>query len=61
MGRECKVMNIYSINLVFTTDRPLSEIELDTLRTQVLVQVEEPVDLDGNDVDYSTTIVKGSN
>jgi len=54
-------MNIYSINLVFTTDRPLSEIELDTLRTQVLVQVEEPVDLDGNDVDYSTTIVKGSN
>ena len=54
-------MNIYSINLVFTTDRPLSEIELDTLRTQVLVQIEEPVDLDGNDVDYSTTIVKGSN
>jgi hypothetical protein len=53
-------MNIYSINLVFTTDRPLSEIELDTLRTQVLVQVEEPVDLDGNDVDYSTTIVKGA-
>jgi hypothetical protein len=60
MGRECKVMNIYSINLVFTTDRPLSEIELDTLRTQVLVQVEEPVDLDGNDVEYSTTIVKGA-
>jgi hypothetical protein len=53
-------MNIYSINLVFTTDRPLSEIELDTLRTQVLVQVEEPVDLDGNDVEYSTTIVKGA-
>jgi hypothetical protein len=53
-------MNIYSINLVFTTDRPLSEIELDTLRTQVLVQIEEPVDLDGNDVDYSTTIVKGA-
>jgi hypothetical protein len=52
-------MNIYSINLVFTTDRPLSEIELDTLKMQVIVQIQEPVDLDGNDVDYSTTIIKG--
>jgi len=53
-------MNIYSINLVFTTDRPLTEIELDTLRSQVIVQIEEPVDLAGNDVDYSTTIIKGA-
>jgi Fe-S cluster assembly iron-binding protein IscA len=52
-------MNIYSINLVFTTDRPLSDEELDTLRTQVIVQVEEPVDLDGNDVDYSTNLIGG--
>jgi hypothetical protein len=60
MGRECKVMTIYSINLVFTTDRPLSEIELDTLRMQVIAQIEEPVTVDGDDVDYSTTIVKGA-
>ena len=52
-------MNIYSINLVFTTDRPLSEIELDTLRMQVIVQIQEPVDLDGNDVDYSTNLIGG--
>jgi hypothetical protein len=52
-------MNIYSINLVFTTDRPLSEIELDTLKMQVIVQVQEPVDLDGNDVDYSTNLIGG--
>jgi hypothetical protein len=52
-------MNIYSINLVFTTDRPLSEIELDTLKMQVIVQIQEPVDLDGNDVDYSTNLIGG--
>ena len=50
-------MNIYSINLVFTTDRALSDEELDTLRTQVIVQIEEPVDLDGNDVDYTTNLI----
>jgi hypothetical protein len=53
-------MNIYSINLVFTTDRPISEIELDTLRMQVLAQIEEPVTLDGDDVEYTTTIIKGA-
>ena len=61
MDRECKVMNIYSINLVFTTDRPLSEIELDVLRSNVILQIQEPADLDGNDVDYTTTIIKGDN
>lgn len=54
-------MNIYSINLTFTTDRPLSEIELDQLHTQVIVQIEEPVDFEGNDVDYSTTLIEGAN
>jgi len=54
-------MNIYSINLVFTTDRPLSEIELDVLRSTVILQIQEPADLDGNDVDYTTTIIKGDN
>ena len=53
-------MNIYSINIIFTTDRPLNESELDTLRCNVLVQIEEPVDLNGDDVDYSTTIIKGA-
>lgn len=52
-------MNIYAINLVFTTDRPLTEDELDTLRMQVAVQVMEPVDAEGDDVDYTTTLIKG--
>jgi hypothetical protein len=53
-------MNIYSINLVFTTDRALSEEELDTLRMQVIAQVEEPVDDNGDDVDYTTTLIGGA-
>jgi hypothetical protein len=51
-------MNIYSINLVFTTDRPISEIELDTLRSQLIAQIEEPVDSNGADVDYVTNLIK---
>lgn len=54
-------MNIYSINLVFTTDRPLTEVELDTLRMQVIAQIEEPVTAEGDDVDYTTTLIKGAN
>jgi hypothetical protein len=56
-------MNTYSINLVFTTDRPLTEDELDLLRHQVIVQIEEPVTANGDDVDYTTQLLigKGSN
>jgi len=54
-------MNIYSINHVFTTDRPLTEEELDILRMQVAVQIMEPVDAHGDDVDYTTTLLKGAN
>jgi hypothetical protein len=52
-------MNTYSINLVFTTDRPISEEELDLLRLQVIAQIEEPVDEYGNDVEYTTTLLGG--
>lgn len=52
-------MNIYSINLVFTTDRALTEEELDLLRYQVIVQIEEPVDANGDDVDYTTNLLSG--
>jgi hypothetical protein len=54
-------MNTYSINLVFTTDRPLTEEELDTLRMQVIAQIEEPVNAEGDDVDYTTNLLKGGN
>jgi hypothetical protein len=53
-------MNIYSINLIFSTDRPITEIELDTLRSQVIAQIEEPVDSEGIDVDYTTSLIGGN-
>lgn len=52
-------MNTYSINLVFSTDRALTEEELDLLRYQVIVQIEEPVDANGDDVDYTTNLLSG--
>jgi hypothetical protein len=37
----------------FYTDRELTEEEAGTLQLQVIAQIEEPVTLDGDDVDYS--------
>jgi hypothetical protein len=52
-------MNIYSINIIFTTDRPLSEEEIDLLRSQVFAQIEEPVNEEGADVEYTTQLLGG--
>ena len=51
-------MNTYRITLAFNTDRPISETELDTLRSQLLAQIEEPVTIDGDDVDYITSLIE---
>jgi hypothetical protein len=50
--------NIYTINLTFTTDRPLSDIEVETLKSQLIAQIEEPVTEDGDDVDYTTNLIE---
>jgi hypothetical protein len=50
--------NIYTISLTFTTDRPLSDIELETLKSQLIAQIEEPVTEDGDDVDYTTNLIE---
>ena len=52
--------NIYSMTLTFTTDRPISEIEFDTLKMQVIAQIEEPVNAAGDDVDYTTKLIEGN-
>lgn len=43
----------YDLSIRFSTDRELTEEELGALQLQTIAQVEEPVDLDGADVDYS--------
>jgi hypothetical protein len=39
----------HSISLEFETDRVLTESEINTLRSIIALQVEEPQDLEGND------------
>jgi hypothetical protein len=50
--------NIHTISFTFTTDRPLSDIELETLKSQLIAQIEEPVNSDGDDVDYTTNLIE---
>lgn len=44
----------YALAVSFYTDRELTEEELGALQLQVIAQIDEPVTLDGDDVDYRT-------
>jgi hypothetical protein len=46
----------YVLAVSFYTDRELTEEEAGTLQLQVIAQIEEPVTLDGDDVEYSTEL-----
>jgi hypothetical protein len=43
------------ITIKFETDRELTEDEISDLIRAVVVQVEEPADCDGSDVEYTTS------
>jgi hypothetical protein len=43
----------YVLAVSFYTDRELSEEEAGALQLQVIAQIEEPVTLEGEDVEYS--------
>jgi hypothetical protein len=45
-------MNSYSIEINFETDKPLTDFQLGLLYSQVLAQVEEPTDEEGNNASY---------
>jgi hypothetical protein len=46
----------YVLAVSFYTDRELTEEEAGALQLQVIAQIEEPVTLDGDDVDYRTEL-----
>jgi hypothetical protein len=48
--------NKYKIVISFSTDKELTEEEISSLCVQVAAQVEEPVNYQGDDVEYSTQI-----
>lgn len=52
----------HSISLEFETERVLTENEIDTLRSIIALQVEEPQDLEGNEETWAAkNIVTGHN
>jgi hypothetical protein len=46
----------YDLAVGFYADRELTEEELGALQLQVIAQIEEPVTLEGEDVDYKTEL-----
>jgi hypothetical protein len=46
----------YVLAVSFYTDRELTEEEAGALQLQVIAQIEEPVTLDGYDVEYNTEL-----
>jgi hypothetical protein len=46
----------YVLAVSFYTDRELTEEEAGALQLQVIAQIEEPVTLEGDDVEYSTEL-----
>jgi hypothetical protein len=50
-------MNSYSIELTFTTDRPITEDERQLLLSQVMAQIEEPTDAEGNNSEFKTRLL----
>jgi len=46
----------YTLAVSFYTDRELTEEEAGVLQLQVIAQIEEPVTLDGEDVEYNVEL-----
>lgn len=50
----------YDLTIRFTTDRELTEDEIDALKLQNIAQIEEPVDGEGDEVEYTTELCNAS-
>lgn len=48
----------YSITIAFTADRELTSDELNTLAGHCIAQVEEPVSIDGEDMDATISDIE---
>lgn len=47
-------MHTYTVTIKFDTDRELNSIELENLENDLITQVLEPADQEGEDADYRT-------
>ena len=48
-------MNGYRITIDFSTERALTGEELDTLKSILALQIEEPQDLEGNEEEWTAS------
>lgn len=48
-------MKAYTITITFKAERELTTAELEDLESAILAQVEEPVNWEGEDMEYSTS------
>lgn len=55
--QEPEMQFTYTLTASFTTERELSEEELGALVLQVAPQIEEPVDGEGDSVDYEIKLI----
>ena len=53
-------MKSYQITVNFISSRALTQDEKELLLSQVMVQVDEPVNAEGEDVDYTTLTLSDS-
>jgi hypothetical protein len=49
-------MATYKLSIVFDTDRPLSDSELEQLENTCVAQIEEPTDQNGADFAFDTVL-----
>jgi hypothetical protein len=49
---------INTIKITFTTDKPLTGEQMDSLLSMISLQLEEPQDLQGNDEEWTATNIK---
>ena len=48
-------MNDYKIEVTFTSDKELTQEELGNLHSLIILQVQEPQDLEGNDEEWASS------
>ena len=48
-------MNSYKVEIAFTSDKPLTAQEIDTLQSILALQIEEPQNLEGGEENWTAS------
>ena len=53
--KEERKMNSYKVEIAFTSDKPLTAQEIDTLQSILALQIEEPQNLEGGEENWTAS------